>query len=81
MPFAQERTTLRGKLHTLLPDEGLATVERWLQTTSIAVPRRQQHAPLLDALIEATGRRAATALAAYRLSIRAQANVLYRLSP
>lgn len=55
MPFAQERTTLRGKLHALLPDEELAQVERWLRTTSIAVPRRQQHAPFLDALIEATG--------------------------
>lgn len=55
MPFAQERTTLRGKLHALLPDEELAQVERWLRTTSIAVPRRRQHAPLLDALIEATG--------------------------
>lgn len=54
-PFAQERTTLRGKLHTLLPDEELAQVERWLRTTSIAVPRRRQHAPFLDALIEATG--------------------------
>ena len=56
MPFAQERTTLRGKLHTLLPEEELATVERWLQTTSIAIPKRQQRAPLLDALIEATTR-------------------------
>ena len=56
MPFARERTTLRGKLHTLLPDEELATVERWLQTTSIAIPKRQQRAPLLDALIEATTR-------------------------
>jgi predicted DNA-binding transcriptional regulator YafY len=55
VPFAQERTTLRGKLHALLPDEELAQVERWLRTTSIAVPRRRQHAPLLDALIEATG--------------------------
>ncbi len=55
VPFAQERTTLRGKLHALLPDEELAQVERWLRTTSIAVPRRRQHAPFLDALIEATG--------------------------
>ena len=55
VPFAQERTTLRGKLQTLLPDEELAQVERWLRTTSIAVPRRRQHAPFLDALIEATG--------------------------
>jgi predicted DNA-binding transcriptional regulator YafY len=55
MPFAQERTTLRGKLHTLLPEEELAQVERWLRTTSIAVPKRNQHAPLLDALIETTG--------------------------
>ncbi|HEY7340343.1 MAG TPA: WYL domain-containing protein [Ktedonobacterales bacterium] len=55
IPFAQERTTLRGKLHALLPDEELAQVERWLRTTSIAVPRRRQHAPYLDALIEATG--------------------------
>lgn len=56
MPFARERTTLRGKLHTLLPDVELATVERWLRATSIAIPRRQQRAPLLEALIEATGR-------------------------
>ncbi len=55
VPFAQERTTLRGKLHALLPDEELAQVERWLRTTSIAVPKRRQHAPFLDALIEATG--------------------------
>ncbi|HKW20221.1 MAG TPA: WYL domain-containing protein [Ktedonobacterales bacterium] len=55
VPFAQERTTLRGKLHALLPDEELAQVERWLRATSIAVPKRRQHAPLLDALIEATG--------------------------
>jgi predicted DNA-binding transcriptional regulator YafY len=56
MPYAQERTTLRGKLHTLLPQEELTTVERWLRTTSIAIPRRRQRAPLLEALIEATGR-------------------------
>ncbi len=55
MPFARERTTLRGKLHTLLPEDEVAQVERWLRTTSIAIPRRQQHAPFLDALIEAIG--------------------------
>ncbi|HEU5347592.1 MAG TPA: WYL domain-containing protein [Ktedonobacterales bacterium] len=56
MPFARERATLRGKLHTLLPDDELATVERWRRATSIAIPRRQQRAPLLEALIEATGK-------------------------
>jgi predicted DNA-binding transcriptional regulator YafY len=55
MPFAQERATLRGKLHTLLPAEDLETVERWLRGASIAIPIRQQRAPLLEALIEATG--------------------------
>lgn len=54
MPFALERATLRGKLHALLPAEELATVERWLRTTSIAIPKRNRRAPLLDALIEAT---------------------------
>ena len=55
MPYAQERTTLRGKLHALLPADELATVERWLEHTSIAIPKRRQRAPLLEALIEATG--------------------------
>lgn len=55
MPYAQERTTLRGKLHALLPADELATVERWLEHTSIAIPTRRQRAPLLEALIEATG--------------------------
>lgn len=54
-PFAQERTTLRGKLHALLPEEELARIERWLSATSIAIPKRRQRAPLLEALIEATG--------------------------
>jgi predicted DNA-binding transcriptional regulator YafY len=54
VPFAQERTTLRGKLHTLLPEEELERVESWLSATSIAVPKRRQRAPLLEALIEAT---------------------------
>jgi predicted DNA-binding transcriptional regulator YafY len=55
-PFAQERATLRGKLHTLLPADELATVERWLRSASIAVPRRVRRAPLLETLIEAAGR-------------------------
>jgi predicted DNA-binding transcriptional regulator YafY len=55
MPFARERTTLRGKLHTLLPEDELATVERWLRGASIAIPARRQRAPLLEALIEAIG--------------------------
>lgn len=55
VPFAQERTTLRGKLHALLPAEELPTVERWLDSTSIAIPRRRQRAPLLEPLIEAIG--------------------------
>lgn len=54
MPFAQERTTLRGKLHALLPADELETVEGWLRSTSIAIPRRLQRAPFLDALIETT---------------------------
>ena len=55
-PFAQERATLRGKLHALLPADELATVERWLRSASIAIPRRAQRAPLLETLIEAAGR-------------------------
>lgn len=54
-PFAQERTTLRNKLHALLPEDELGHVERWLSATSIAVPKRRQRAPLLEALIEAAG--------------------------
>lgn len=55
-PFAQERATLRGKLHALLPADELASVERWLRSASIAIPRRVQRAPLLETLIEAVGR-------------------------
>ena len=55
-PFAQERATLRGKLHALLPADELATVERWLRSARIAIPRREPRAPLLETLIEAVGR-------------------------
>jgi predicted DNA-binding transcriptional regulator YafY len=55
VPFAQERATLRGKLHALLPVDELPTVERWLDSTSIAIPRRRQRTPLLEPLIEAIG--------------------------
>lgn len=54
MPFIQERTTLRGKLYALLPEDELATVEHWLRSTNIAIPRRLSRAPLLESLIEAT---------------------------
>ena len=80
MPFAQERTTLRGKLHTLLPEEELATVERWLQTTSIAIPKRQQRAPLLDALIEATTRHGGQRWQCIAYQSARTANLLHDLS-
>ena len=55
-PFAQERATLRGKLHALLPADGLADAERWLRSASIAIPRRMQRAPLLETLVEAVAK-------------------------
>lgn len=53
-PFAQERASLMAKLRAALPAHQQGDVEQWLSAVSVGVPEREQRAPFLDTLLEAT---------------------------